>query len=979
MSSSDEEGEGAGLPVPGLEEINESEEEDEGDGEDDDSDIDNIDAAHIARLVNQIGGLSLPTSRALSPSPSHSSSSSSSYAPSLSSSSSQSTDGLSEEFGRVLDDDELQRIHEQLSSKPVVEKFPNHLGNPGAPVSRDHRHAYERSRDALEDDNNVYAPLSSQLEWDFARWAKLRGPSSTALTELLKIEGFRERLGISFKTAKELDSIIDNELPGRPAFKHHPIEFADHTYSTFLRDIIPSIRALWSDPELSPYLILAPERHYADENKTVRLYFDMHTGRWWWRTQIELERERPGATIIPVIISSDKTQLTLFRNKSAYPIYLTIGNIPKELRRKPSFRSQILMGYLPTESLKHIKNADTRRLALAHLFHACMRRLMSPLKEAGLHGVNMTSGVGVTRRCHPLFAVFVGDYPEQCLVTLVKNGDCVICPTVHDDLGEVGYTRRMRDFEDVLDALDHGPPDGDPDTFIATCTAAGIRPISHPFWYDLPYVNVFAAITPDLLHQLSQGVMKHLLKWLKEIFGAAEIDARCAALPPNHNLRHFANGITSMKRVSGSEHRDMCRILLGLVVDLPLPHGLSSARLIRAVRALLDFFYLAQYPVHSSSEEDPANEPRPPSSLDLLEDALTRFHDNRDIFIELGVRDNFNIPKLHTLRHYVPSIKLFGTTDNYNTEYTERLHIDMAKNAYRSTNRRDEYPQMTTWLERKEKIERHALFVQWRLDGCPPLTKPAIPHHTHIKMTRNPTLKSVSFDDLAADYGAHSFRTELAKFIIRHQNEMYTENRIAREAEDIFLGFDRVPVYHKVKFWLRDPHGRELAQDTLDVAHCRPLHTPPVPRGKSKAKSKSRLPIPSRFDTVLVDVGANGQSGVKGYRVAQLRAVFRIPDRVLDELFPATPPPRHLAYVEWFKPFTTVNGNHRMYKVSRAIQNGVRSASIIPVASIRRSVHLFPLFGPHVPDGWTTNTSLELATSFYLNPTLDRLSHISLY
>lgn len=90
------------------------------------------------------------------------------------------------------------------------------------------------------------------------------------------------------------------------------------------------------------------------------------------------------------------------------------------------------------------------------------------------------------------------------------------------------------------------------------------------------------------------------------------------------------------------------------------------------------------------------------------------------------------------------------------------------------------------------------------------------------------------------------------------------ENRIAHKAEDVFLSFDRVPIYHKIKFWLRDPHGRELAQDILDVTYCRPLYTPPPLRGKNKAKSRSQLPIPARFNTVLIDVGANGHPGVKG-------------------------------------------------------------------------------------------------------------------
>jgi hypothetical protein len=50
------------------------------------------------------------------------------------------------------------------------------------------------------------------------------------------------------------------------------------------------------------------------------------------------------------------------------------------------------------------------------------------------------------------------------------------------------------------------------------------------------------------------------------------------------------------------------------------------------------------------------------------------------------------------MHHYPDDITLFGTTDNYNTEQTEHLHIDMAKNAYRASNCHDEYPQMTIWL-----------------------------------------------------------------------------------------------------------------------------------------------------------------------------------------------------------------------------------------------------------------------------------------
>lgn len=539
-----------------------------------------------------------------------------------------------------------------------------------------------------------------------------------------------------------------------------------------------------------------------------------------------------GGTIIPIFISSDKTLLTLFRNKSAYPVYLTIGNLPKDIRRKPSRHGQILLGYLPTSRLESFPTTASKKRGTINLFHACLSHILAPLRNAGVEGVYMRTGNGSLHRTHPIFATFVGDYPEQLLVTCCKQFRCPKCEVEPNDLGD-DRKSPLRNLLKIFEALDVAPQG--PTAYRKACKEVGIKAVVDPFWEHLPFVNIFISITPDILHQLYQGVIKHVVGWLISAFGETEIDARCRRLPPNHNLRHFSKGISTLSRVTGQEHSDMCRILLGLIVDLRLPGNKSTARLIRAVRALLDFLYIARYPSQTTS------------TLGLLKDALTRFHNNKQVFIDLGIRNHFNLPKLHSLQHYVDSIELFGTTDNYNTETSERLHIDLAKDAYRATNHKDEYSQMTRWLDRREKIHRHELFINWRLSGQnQPLQTPPQPTlHAHIKMTKWPTITSVPLHTIIAEYGAQDFRQELAVFVANQNYPGLTPVQLRNTARNVILPFQRLPIFHKIKFWNSDPFLHQPNRlETLDIAHVRP---------RQKAKGRDQWQS-GRFDTVFVNL-----------------------------------------------------------------------------------------------------------------------------
>ena len=80
--------------------------------------------------------------------------------------------------------------------------------------------------------------------------------------------------------------MIDDHLPGRSPFLCQTLEIAGETLYFYHRDIIHCIQSLFADPDLARDLILAPERHYSNSQRTCRVYSDMHTGDWWWTVQV---------------------------------------------------------------------------------------------------------------------------------------------------------------------------------------------------------------------------------------------------------------------------------------------------------------------------------------------------------------------------------------------------------------------------------------------------------------------------------------------------------------------------------------------------------------------------------------------------------------------------------------------------------------------------------------------------------------------
>ncbi|KAI0058658.1 hypothetical protein BV25DRAFT_1871945 [Artomyces pyxidatus] len=548
---------------------------------------------------------------------------------------------------------------------------------------------------------------------------------------------------------------------------------------------------------------------------------------------------------------------------------------------------------------------------------------------AGLRGVTMVCADGGIRLVFPILAAYIADFPEQCLVACCKENRCPRCL--------VGAKERG-DMDPIHSAL-RNPQE----TLVALAQESRA---------DLPHCNIFNCFTPDLLHQLHKGVFKdHLVSWSTEAAdgGKDELDRRFQTMSRHPSLRQFKKGISLISQWTGTEYKNMEKVFAGVVC------GVVEPRVLRVVRAVLDFIYYAHYESHT---ED---------SLRKLDRAWREFHICKDVFIELGIREAFNIPKIHSMAHYVPSIRSLGTNGGYNTEGSERLHIDYAKDAYQATNKKNYTEQMTVWLRRRDAMHTFASYIAWSLsrtireldehsddgnsdedsqqkEGGDAMGKSAKrPTHADLRVSRvlpkHPSFPHLSVDTIVSDFGAPDFLKQLNTLL----------RGSSAPAHIVALPTDRFNAYRRLNIHLPLPREVSLAPQRLqDVVRAAPA----VARSGRKKAGRRHAFTP-----------------------CQVRILFDLPDHLREgDLRNAN---KTFAYVEWFTKMATPGKDIRMFKVSPSTRQHRRRASIIPVDQILQSCHLFPAFPRSLKHStWTADSVYEDATSFYVNPFLRHLDFV---
>jgi hypothetical protein len=418
----------------------------------------------------------------------------------------------------------------------------------------------------------------------------------------------------------------------------------------------------------------------------------------------------PGATVLGVILSSDKTNISAMTGgRAAHPLLISLANISMEFRNKASNHSFLLLALLPIPKYIHNKRR-VRGVLEARLYHQCLDIVLAPLKAAARLGVMLSDPLGELRWCFTPLAAFIVDTPEAQLISCVGGKSSPVTTAIHHQFGDnfrhpprtgsitLRTINKINKSQTALESLEKY------ETVAKTYRLNGVQ---LPFWRDWPLSSDPSTfLTSEPLHHWHKQFWDHDVKWCIHMLGAPEIDFRFSVLRNHTGYRHFNEGISRLKQVTGREQRDIQRYIIVVIA------GAVPPRFLIAIRALLDFRYLAQSPM--ITEE----------ICDRINGCLSLFHRHKQAILDAGARRgkkneirHWHIPKLELLQSVVPTVCLNGVPCQWSADFTERAHIDVVKEPVRSGNNRAHESQICRYLDRLEKVRNFSLWTSIRDTG----------------------------------------------------------------------------------------------------------------------------------------------------------------------------------------------------------------------------------------------------------------------
>lgn len=385
-----------------------------------------------------------------------------------------------------------------------------------------------------------------------------------------------------------------------------------------------------------------------------------------------------GATLLGTILSSDKTNISIMTgDRIAHPLLISLANISAEFRMKSSNNAFLLLALLPVPKFLD-RNKSLRGVHEARLTHACLDFVLHPLKIGASMGIMMADPLGNRRFCFTPCAAYMVDTPEATLLAGVAGKTSHLTVAKYTNFGDsfrhqtrtsAMTLRQRRILRDKVSPSDTA-------AYVRAAMEYRLNGVDKLFWRNWFGAEPSTFLTPEPLHHWHKSFWDHDAKWCVRAVGPEEIDFRFTLITHRIGFRYFREGISKLKQVTGREHRDVERYIIAIIA------GAVPRKFLTAIRALMDFRYLAQAPVIDDRV------------CEAILACLQEFHDNKDAILAASARvgkgnrpiNNWYIPKVEMLHGVVPSIKESGAVHQWSADITEHCHVTEIKHPARSGN-----------------------------------------------------------------------------------------------------------------------------------------------------------------------------------------------------------------------------------------------------------------------------------------------------
>ncbi|KAG1856535.1 hypothetical protein C8R48DRAFT_775939 [Suillus tomentosus] len=591
-------------------------------------------------------------------------------------------------------------------------------------------------------ETNVWYPFDGLGEWSLAKFL-VENLSQTQIDKFLKLDWFQTRERPQFKSKDELFFYMQ-QLPGRgPKWQCTKLKLkgyeSEQAIHLIWRDALEVTKQLFANPVYAKHMCYDP--HYIYQGQE-RQFGEFWTSDDAWKIQDQLPE---GATIVPIVLASDKTPVTRHTGGlEMHPLFLTIGNIQADVHMKATSHAWQCTAFMPTPTF--VVNSDFQTLLRARLWHKCMDLVCSNLKVAARVGEYMVDPSARMRYCFTPLISHVADLPEQLMIACVMKNSSPVTTATHKEFGDETPhpPRNGSDTYTLIQQLCNRVDPWNLIVFVREAKKLHLSGVHLPYWRNWRHSNPARFLTPEILHALHKFFFDHVLKWIKQIMGH-ELDVRFKSHHKRTGIRHFSGGVSHVNQMTGREHRDIQRTIV------PTLWGVASPGFIRAVRAMIDFIYLAQNPLHTES------------SIASMAQALRDFHNNKQAILDAearqgkgGAKDDFFIPKLELMQSFTRAIFHVGSLMQWTADVSECLLITHCKHPFERTSRqRDFVSQIARILDREEAIRLFDLYTllssSSSMPGQDPLINAVIMEDEEIASTEtDPTLAWVSNANPAA-------------------------------------------------------------------------------------------------------------------------------------------------------------------------------------------------------------------------------------